>query len=346
MTVADRGTIPNPLSASSDHHRLIRPHYPGAPGLAARVADAHVAWDALFADVVRAGADGPFYAQTGVLSVSTEEGDWTDRAAAALEIANIANQRLEPTALAEQFPQFAVPDARYGLHTEQGGALLSNRIMDALVGWLTARGATLVEGFEAVAIDSAMGRATARDGRVLEADAVVAAVGVGSAELLSDWIGEPLRTRRSVVLYVDPPADLDQAWARGPSWCDLGGADDHWGIAPVAGLPLKLGLGAHTRDGNERAEREATEADVETILAGYGGHFARIADYRVRSAVANFWTLAPGERFVLQRDDRLIATAIDSGHAFKFGAINGLDLAEAVTDPSRFATVVSRIVGR
>ncbi len=345
VTVADRGTIPNPLAASWDHHRLIRPHYPSAPGLAARVADAHVAWDVLFADLSDVGADGPLYAETGVLSISTEEDDWTDRAAAALDTAEVANERLEPVELAERYPQFALSDARYGLYTEAGGALLSDRIIHGLIRWLTAKGVVLVEGFEAVAIDSARGCATARDGRTLVADTVVAAVGVGSAALLSDWIADPLRPRRSVVLYVDPPSDLGQAWARGPSWCDLGGADDHWGIAPVAGLPLKLGLGAHTRDGDEVQEREATEVDIATILAGYATCFTRLAEYRIRSAVANFWTLAPDEAFLIRRDDRLIATAIDSGHAFKFGAVNGLDLAEGVAEPERFGAMATKIAG-
>ncbi|MEM7567962.1 MAG: FAD-dependent oxidoreductase, partial [Pseudomonadota bacterium] len=77
VTVADRGPIPNMQAASWDHHRLIRPHYPSKPKLAARVAEAHEAWGALFADLREAGAPGPFYIETGVLSISTSEGDWT-----------------------------------------------------------------------------------------------------------------------------------------------------------------------------------------------------------------------------------------------------------------------------
>ena len=252
---------------------------------------------------------------------------------------------LDRHALARRFPQFETDGARYGLFSRSGGALMADRILAGLAAWLAAQDVTLVPHFEARAIDELRGIVTAAEGRTLEGDAVLAAAGVGMAALMGTRIPEPLTPRRSVVLYVEPPADLAEAWARGPSWVDLGGPNDHWGIAPVDGLPLKLGLGAHTRDGDEAREREVAQADIDTILAGYADRLRRIADYRVVDAVANFWTLAPDERFVVRRFGRLVAASVDSGHGFKFGASTGHDLAEAIAEPERFEAVAARIVG-
>ncbi|MEO1001436.1 MAG: FAD-dependent oxidoreductase, partial [Pseudomonadota bacterium] len=149
---------------------------------------------------------------------------------------------------------------------------------------------------------------------------------------------------RSTVLWAHPPPGLAAAWAEAPCWVDLGGADDHWGMPPMAGLPMKLGLGRMTRPGDPATERPTTPADVAEILAAYRGRFRDWEGARPIRAAANFYRMAPGARFHLGQTGRVFTVAADSGHGFKFGALTGLDLAEAVTE-GRIAAVARRMAG-
>jgi glycine/D-amino acid oxidase-like deaminating enzyme len=54
--------------------------------------------------------------------------------------------------------------------------------------------------------------------------------------------------------------------------------------------------------------------------------------------------MAPGERFLLARDRRLVVLSADSGHGFKFGALTGEDVAEAL-DGGDFDAVARRLAG-
>ena len=50
VTVIERGPVPNPLAASSDHHRLIRSSYADRPAYCRRIAEAFAAWRRMWND--------------------------------------------------------------------------------------------------------------------------------------------------------------------------------------------------------------------------------------------------------------------------------------------------------
>ncbi len=56
--------------------------------------------------------------------------------------------------------------------------------------------------------------------------------------------------------------------------------------------------------------------------------------------------MAPEERFVLRQHDRVLAVSACSGHGFKFGALSGRDVAEAVTGSAPVEAVAERMAGR
>ena len=49
VTLVEQGGIPNPLSASGDHHRIIRRAYQAETGYGALITEAYEAWDELWA---------------------------------------------------------------------------------------------------------------------------------------------------------------------------------------------------------------------------------------------------------------------------------------------------------
>ncbi len=102
VTVVEQGPVPNPVAASSDHHRLIRFAYGERTGYAVRMPDAFAAWRAMWADLVRPEAH--YYAPTGVLSVSLEQGDGADRSLRTLRDLDLPHERLEGGDIASRLP--------------------------------------------------------------------------------------------------------------------------------------------------------------------------------------------------------------------------------------------------
>ncbi|WP_316014867.1 FAD-dependent oxidoreductase [Roseobacter sp. HKCCA0434] len=337
VTLVEAGPLPNPHAASWDHHRLIRSHYAGQPHYAARMGEAWAAWDRLFTDI----AARP-YVPRGVMALSQAEGDWTDRARMAFEETGLPHRTLDQAEIARELPMLEPDGLRYALLTEDGGALLSDRIVEALLHWLAARGVTLIANSPVTAVDAATATVHTAQGPIT-ADRLVVAAGVG-LPALDPWFAEHTHARRATVVYADVPDKWQDAWSTAPAWVDLGGEDDLWGIPPCAGQPLKLGYGLHTRPGDPATERAATEADTETILMAYRDRFREIETYAPDRTVANFYLMAPDQSFVLRPDGPTLWLSADSGHGFKFGALTGEDVADALEGDA--GKVADRMAGR
>ena len=341
VTILDRGPIPNPRASSFDRHRLIRPHYPDAPVYARRIGEAFDAWDALWVDL-----GSSHYVETGVISVSLEEGDWTARARTIMDETGEPYEVLDPAAFAARFPQFAIPDMAYALYTPRGGALLADEILRGYVGLLRAAGATLVEHADVTKVDPAAGRVTCRDGRVFQGDAILVAPGVGAPELFAGLVDVPLVPRRSVLAYVQPSPATAAAWATSPSWVDLGGVQEFWGIPPMRDIPLKLGLGPGPQEGDPDGDRNVRPEEIRALLDAYRTRVKDIDGFTLVEGHANWWTLAPDERFVFTREDKVFLLSACSGHGFKFGALTGEDVARAMTGEEEERAVAARLSGR
>ena len=66
----EQGTIPNPMGASGDHHRIIRRAYGAGSGYGAAITEAYEAWDKVWADLGQSCLD-----PRGFMAVSREPGD-------------------------------------------------------------------------------------------------------------------------------------------------------------------------------------------------------------------------------------------------------------------------------
>ena len=340
VTVIEAGRIPCPTAASSDHHRLIRPFYGAAQGYAARMPAAFDAWERLFAALP--APRGRYYAETGILCASREAGDYTDISCAGLDRIGEPWERIEGDAIARRFPFLEPGGWRYAA-LARGGALMADMILRDLADVLRQRGAVLMECSAATGIDPQAGRVTLAGGGVLQADRVIVAAGVATTGLLPD-MALPVHPRRTIIVYADPPPDLAAAWAAAPGWNDLGGPTDFWGMPPVAGLPLKLGNGLMGEDESDTSRRAIGRAELEALRDSYRGLFRGAERFRIRWGQANYWTKAPEHRFLLSAQERALALSADSGHGFKFGALTGEDVAEAILGGD-VAGVAARMAG-
>lgn len=334
VLVFDRGPIPNPDAASVDEHRLIRALYPDRPGYARMAEDAHAAWDALWADLGRS-----HYVETGGIGLSRRPGDWTDRAAAALDAIGMGWERLTPAEIADAWPFFDTTGVAWGLLSRRAGVLLADRIVGDLAARLRAGGVALHGHAPVVAIDPGRGAIRTAAGIEVAADAVVVAAGAWTPDLLPDTAGR-LRPHRVLCIYVEPPEAHAEAWTRAPALVDAGLPDDHWSVPPVAGTRLKLSAAGHTRQGDPDDDRTVAAAEAESMRARYRGVLRAVDDYRILDARICYYTYAPEERFVVERRGRAWMVSACSGHGFKFGALVGLRMADAVTgtlSPDRVA---------
>ncbi|MEM7508006.1 MAG: FAD-dependent oxidoreductase [Pseudomonadota bacterium] len=342
VTLIEQGPVPNPIASSTDHHRMIRYTYGAERVYCRRIAQAFHAWRGIWADLPR-GEDA-YYAETGVLTVSQQPGDWADLSRQTLEAEGIAFERIDGApALNARFAHLDLGNIAYGL-LSPGGALMGNRIMVDLADWLRGQGAEVLEHSPVTGIDPAQARVTLASGRDLQGDLVIVTAGVGLRALVPD-MAPRLRPTRTLILYAEPPGHLAEAWASAPCWSDLGGEMELWGIAPVHGLPPKLGAGAFGRADETDDDRQITGEEITRILAAYRGRFRDIDEFSIRFGQANYWTWAPEERFQIERQDRMIAASACSGHGFKFGALSGLDIAALAVGEETVGQIRPRFMG-
>lgn len=337
VTVVERGSVPDPHAASCDHHRMIRLSY-ADPGYCARMPAAYDAWAALWADLP--GPETRYHHDRGVLTLS-EGNDGSAAALRSMQAAGHPLEMLEPGEIAVRFPHVEPSNIAFGF-LSRGGCLMANHILTDLADRLRARGVSILEQSRVASVDAAAGAATLADGRRLEADAVVISAGVGAKALVPE-LAPDLYAWRTLVLYADPPAELAGAWASAPCWTDLGGEKELWGLPPVDGLPLKLGCGSMGRANPAPDDRVMTADEMRRMLAAYRGRWKRIEDFRIRWGQANHYLAEPGARFVLRREGKLWLVSADSGHGFKFGALTGEDVAQAVTGEVPEAEVARRM---
>ncbi|MBM7069485.1 FAD-binding oxidoreductase [Actibacterium sp. 188UL27-1] len=343
VTVVERGRVPCPTASSSDHHRLIRPLYGDARGYTARIPAAYEAWRAMWSDL---GPEARYYAETGMLALCQERGDYTDQSRATMDALGQPYEQIDSTAaLDKRFPFLEPSNVAYGLLSE-GGALMADVILTDLAAWLRRQGVSILEMSPVTQVDPVKATATLTSGEVLSAGQIIVAAGIGLPHL-TPWLEVPLLFRRTVILYAQPPKDLTEIWANAPSWTHLGGTDnDLWGMPPLRGLPMKLGDGSMGREDPDDSDRTMTRDEMQHMRAGYAARFRRAEDFQICWGQANYWTKAPGAAFVMVRQDRAVALSACSGHGFKFGALTGRDASDAITGQAPVADIAHRMAGR
>ena len=323
----EQGPIPNPLSASGDHHRIIRRAYGAGSGYGAAISEAYDAWDELWTDLGESHLDA-----RGFMAVSREEGDEGEDYLNGLREGDWPCEVLDPAAAAERWPFLDPGTFRYAYYSPEGGALHCRRIAFAMAGWLQARGVLLRQNMKVAAIDPARASVTTQDGRTIEADYVVVTAGAWVTKLFPDVASE-LTPYRTAVVYLDPPAHLAGAWAKAPVILDVGGDTDGYILPPSGDGGLKFGSGLHKFETDDAdANRDPVAGEGETIRNLFAPPMRDIEQYRVKNVVTCAYTFTADERFFVREEDRCLVVSACSGHGYKFGAAVGRRVAQFMGD--------------
>lgn len=325
VILVEQGPIPNPLGASGDHHRIIRRAYGPDTGYGAAITEAYHAWDEVWGDLGRSHYDA-----RGFLCVSREPGDQAERYLEGMDKGGWPVERLDAAAAAARWPFLDAGGIRHAFFSPEGGALHCRRIATGLAEWLRANGCDVRERARVATVDCERARVGLADGEVLDGDRVVVAAGAWTTKLFPDLAGE-LDTRRTAVVYLEPPAELRAAWEAAPVVLDVGGETDGYIIPRSGEGGLKFGSGLYrTRTGDADADRAPRDGEGEAIRDLFQPPIARIGEYAVAEVVTCAYTFTADERFFAQARGRCVVVSACSGHGYKFGAAVGRRVADAV----------------
>jgi sarcosine oxidase len=327
VSIVEQGPIPNPMAASGDHHRIIRRAYRAGTGYGRLITEAYQAWDEMWADLGENHLD-----PRGFVCISREPGDEAEEYREGLEEGNFPFELLEPDAAVKRWPFLEPGSFRYAYFSTEGGALHCRKIASGLAKWLRANGANVYENSKVVEVDAEAGHIVLESGETMQADRIVVAAGAWVLKLFPELDGE-LKTYRTALAYVEPPADLEDAWQAAPVVLDVGGAIDGYVIPPSGGAGMKFGSGLHrvpTSDADWN--RQPVAGEGEAIRNLFSPPIARIADYRVTEVVTCAYTFTSDEKFMAHEKGKCLVVSACSGHGYKFGAAVGRRVAAAVGD--------------
>ncbi|MBX3582526.1 MAG: FAD-dependent oxidoreductase [Rhizobiaceae bacterium] len=326
VTVLEQGkTIPNPLAASGDHHRIIRRAYRASTGYGALITEAYDAWAEMWKDLGANHLD-----PRGFMCVSREAGDEAEEYREGMEAGGWPIESLDPDAAVRRWPFLEAGTFRYAYFSADGGALHCRKIAVGLADWLRKNGANVYADSKVVDIDAETGRVELATGERLQADRVIVTAGAWVTKLFPELEGT-LKAYRTALAYVEPPADLRSAWEAAPVILDVGGKTDGYMIPPSGGAGMKFGSGLHkvaTSDADWN--REPVEGEGEAIRNLFSPPIARIGEYRVTEVVTCAYIFTHDERFFAHEKGKVLVVSACSGHGYKFGAAVGRRAAAAL----------------
>jgi glycine/D-amino acid oxidase-like deaminating enzyme len=342
IVLCEQGPIPNPLGSSYDQHRLIRYTYGDMDGYARMVAMAYAAWQRLWDDLGRS-----HYHETGTLAIARERDDWVQQSRRGLADLAVPFEIWQPDEIAARLPFLDLGAARFALYTPTGGVLLAERILADLVDHLRAAGVDLRTQAPVRDLDPARAMIRLAEGRQDGGDLLIVAAGPWTGRLLPA-LAARITPSRQVAAYLEPPPEQHEAWRRAPAVLDQVEAakGGFYAVPPVGGTALKVGDHGFSLRGQPDLEREPTDADLAAALAVARTRLVGFERYRVLGARTCFYSIAEGERFIVEPSERAWVLAGFSGHGFKFGAAVGEMLAQTVAGALAPAELTDWSAGR
>ncbi|MBS4047666.1 MAG: FAD-dependent oxidoreductase [Alphaproteobacteria bacterium] len=345
VVLIEQGALPHPLGSSVDQHRLIRYPYGAQRGYTRMVRHSYHAWKRLWHDLKMT-----LYAETGTLVLSGAGDGWAKACTETLTAEDVEHLAFDAESVSGRWPMLQAAGLEDAFFCPSGGVLFAEAIVAALSSHLRDRGVTLLTNTSVVAVDAEKGTVTLGDKTVLQADHVLVTAGPWTSKLLPD-LAPVARPSRQVVVYLQPPADLAAAWYQAPMILEIGQTKGFYLVPPRItrdGMRTGLKISDHSfgptadPDGN----REATPDEIEVILAKARHRIQDLAQYRVVQSKVCFYDVETDEKFQFrQLGRRGFAFCGTSGHGFKFGALIGELLADALTGKATYEETARWLAG-
>ncbi|MEI6161652.1 MAG: FAD-dependent oxidoreductase [Roseococcus sp.] len=332
----DQARPPNPAGSSVDHHRLIRHAYGAQRGYMRMVDEAYAAWDRLWDDLGEV-----LHIPTGVLALDDTAGDWVRQTRASFRADGRGFEDLGAAEIEARFPYLSGAGIKDAFFCRLGGVLLAERIVAALARHVVAEGAVIAVA-RATGLDPARATVTLEGGATRSADVLVVAAGPWIPRLLPEMAKRVVPSRQ-VVVRLEAPSE---AWTTAPMLLDLAVEGGFYLVPPVAGTPIKIGDHSFSRQGHPDDDRTPDPREVERILGLARKRIPGLEGFPRLGSATCFYDVEPDERFVIEPlSPRAWVMSGFSGHGFKFGAVLGERLAQAIAQPDTAATLPAWAAG-
>ncbi|MFL6446619.1 MAG: FAD-dependent oxidoreductase [Bryobacteraceae bacterium] len=239
VTLVDHLGPANDKSSSAGESRIIRSAY-GADEIYSVMARRSLQ---LWMDFFRKENHSEYFRQTGVLWMAQADERTVWRSKDTLERLDIKHDWLDAYAIAERYPQFTVHSDTVALFEPEGGALLAERSIQAVVAAAVRAGVTYerAEIRAPVLTSNRLTSLEAADGRGFSADLFVFACGSWLPKLFDVLTNVIRPTRQDVFFFAVPEAVDHVREGRLPIWVDQREPSIAYGF-PDLGTGLKLGF--------------------------------------------------------------------------------------------------------
>jgi len=326
----DSQPVPNTNSSYNGNTRVIRLTYQEHPDYVPLLKEAYRLWDEIEQE-----SGTKLFHKTGVLYMGFPDGEAISGVKLASERHQLPYSTLTHAELAQQFPQFTMPEGMIGALEPEGGYLLSERAVETYARAAQQHGATLITGTPVldwshdaygVKVQTAAGTHTAAQ--------LILCVGAWSGPMLRLPRLE-LTVTRQILGWVHPPDASPFQRGEFPVWnIDPNGDDDLTGIYygfpisddPSEGSGLKL---AWHHPGQpmppEAITAETFPTDEEEIRLPLRRYLPTALGPIETIKVCKYTNSADGH-FVIDRHpetERVHFACGFSGHGFKFSSVMG-----------------------
>jgi glycine/D-amino acid oxidase-like deaminating enzyme len=331
VELVDQAELPSPVATSSDRHRVVRALHRGDAALTRAGARAHEAWQS-----VERRLGTRFYHRVGSLTalpVPEVEGNL-----GLLAVAGVSGQAVSAKELATRYPHLRFPAGLAAVLDPAAGAVLADRALAALTGWLRDQPEVrLYSRRRVVELDGA-GFLRLADGTVLAGDRVVVAAGPWSRDLLPAALAGELTLYRQSALSYDP-GPARQEWAGTPAVPVLGTVHGAWLMPPVADTPVRLSAASACRAVPELTDRQTPAHWREHLVEEFRELLAGFDPAAVVGAADGYYladTATGGPLLATFGDGAVWAYPACGGMSFKFAPLVAGAIADRVLErPAR-----------
>lgn len=325
ITLLEQTTIPNPVGASGDDHRIIRRAYGAESAYGFMISEAFKAWARLWQDMGQNYLD-----MRGFAILSRSVGDEGEDYIHGLIKGGFPFEDLNAAALDRRFPFVEQQGLRRAVYSHEGGVLYSRQIALGLRDLLRAEGVQIEENTIAESIDADKAIVTTQQGGIYSADQLIITAGAWVNQI-APQLTAPLAPRQTYVTFLRPPPQYEAMWQQAPPFLDVGDMIDGYVLPPGNGCDLKFGSGL-TRASFNAAKLQSSVAEEEAfdLRNLFSRAFKSIEDYEVIKSRRCAYIFTHNDRFWAFQQGRASILSPCSGHGYKFGAVIGECFADSL----------------
>jgi sarcosine oxidase len=321
VTLVDAHAPAHSRASSGGESRMTRGAY-GKDAIYTHMAlDSLKEWKAL-----EAHGGLPIFHPHGVLFFfPQEEAYFRDSLAVHREL-GLPTEALTAAQMAHRFPMIDFSGIKVGLFEPGFGALLARRSVQTVVKRFVDGGGKYrhAEAKPGAASGGRLGTLKLSNGRLVEADRFVFALGPWLGKAFPDLLGRRIFATRQEVFFFAPPAgNLRFQPEQMPGWADFNGGDLYYGFPDLEGRGVKFARDTHgARVDPDTQSRKPSEAALDDVIAFRDRRFPLLRGAPLtETRVCQYENSSNGD-FLIDFHPRwtnVLLVGGGSGHGFKHG---------------------------